>query len=166
MKFLIYPTTFLLISCQLSIAQPLLPDRMVGVWRGHLQIWSKGVKQDSVEVELTIAPLGQERWKWKMKYKSDKTPMVKDYEIALKDKTKQIYITDEGGGTVLEDYAFGNKLFSQFQTQDYWLTSTQELQYKKIIFEVTAGKRSEGTSNGVINYNVSTLQRAVLELQE
>ncbi|MBM3178115.1 MAG: hypothetical protein FJZ78_08930 [Bacteroidetes bacterium] len=162
MKFLPFSIGLLIFSFQGVVSRSLLPDRMVGHWRGHLQVWSKGVKQDSVAVELTIAPLGQDRWKWRMDYKSEKNPMVKDYELRIKDRAQQIYLTDEGGGVVLEDYVFGNKMFSFFKTHDVWLSSTHELVDGKIIFEVTAGKQLNDSSAEVVNYSMTTLQRAVL----
>lgn len=149
-----------------SYAQELLPDRMAGVWTGHLQLWSSGVKRDSVPVVLTIAARGQDRWQWKMEYRSEKNPMVKDYELRLKDRARQLYITDEGGGVVLEDYVYGDRMYSLFETQGIWLTSSHELRDSKLIFEVTAGKRTEATGEGVVNYGVTSLQRAVLRRQK
>jgi hypothetical protein len=142
--------------------QSLLPDRMTGKWSGYLQIWSNGSKKDSVNVVLTIASKDQTSWQWKMEYKSEKAPMVKDYTLRLKDREKQIFITDEGGGVELEDYAFGDKMFSLFETQDFWLTGTHELKEGKIIFEVTAGKKSKILDAGVTNFAITSMQRAVL----
>jgi hypothetical protein len=153
----------LFFSPEKTLAQSLLPDRMSGQWTGYLQIWSNGIRKDSVQVFLTIVAKDHTSWQWKMEYKSDKAPMVKDYTIRLKDREKQIFITDEGGGVELEDYAFGDKMFSLFETQEYWLTGTQELKDGKIIFEVTAGKKSRTLDVGVTNYAVSSMQRAVLK---
>ena len=156
---------FLLLFANRTNAQDLLPDRMSGVWVGHLQLWSNGVKRDSVPVVLTVSPRGAERWQWKMEYRSEKNPMVKDYEWRLKDRARQLYVTDEGGGVVLEDFAYGNKMFSAFETQGIWLTSSQELRGDTLTFEVTAGKRLPATGEGVVNYGVTSLQRAVLKRQ-
>ena len=149
-----------------SAAQALLPDRMSGVWSGHLQLWSNGAKRDSVPVVLTISPLGWDRWQWKMEYRSEKNPMVKDYQLILKDRVRQLFVTDEGGGVVLDDFVYGDKMFSVFETQGIWLTSSQELRDGRLIFEVTAGKRAEATGQGVVNYGVTSLQRAVLTRQK
>lgn len=161
-KLLFISAVLLFGSPEKAAAQTLLPDRMVGKWTGYLQIWSNGTRKDSVKVILTIAAKDQSNWQWRMEYKSEKAPMVKDYMIRLKDREKQIYITDEGEGVELEDYAFGNKMFSLFETQDLWLTGTHELKDGKIIFEVTAGKKSRTLDAGVTNYAITSMQRAVL----
>ena len=144
-------------------AEDLLPTRMAGVWTGQMEIWSKGVKRDVIPVVLTIAPRGADRWQWKMEYRSKTNPMVKDYELRLKDRASQTFITDEGDGVILEDYVFGNKMVSQFETQGIWLTSTHELLDGQLIFEVTAGKRSDTASKGITNINITSLQRAVMK---
>jgi len=159
---------FLLALFQLNFFQPsfsqeLLPDHMVGRWEGYLQLWSKGEKKDSVKVNLTIAALGKDSWQWKMDYLSDKNPMTKDYVLRLRDREKQLFITDEGGGVELEDYVFGNKMFSLFETGEFWLTSTQELKGDQLIFEVTAGKKSAVLEKGVTNYSVTSMQRAIMK---
>lgn len=144
-------------------ADDLLPDRMAGSWTGNLDIWSGGVKRDSVPVTLTIASRGRDRWQWKMEYHSKTNPMVKDYELRVKDRTKGHFITDEGGGVILEDFVIGDKMVSQFETQGIWLTSTQELRDGKLMFEVTAGKRSDIPSTGVTNITITSVQRAMLK---
>ena len=143
-------------------SQDLLPDRMTGDWHGYLQIWAAGEKKDSVRVRLSIKSNGKETWQWRMEYFSEKNPAVKDYIIRVKDKAKQVYITDEGGGIELEDYAFGDKMYSLFETNGYWLTSTQELKNGKLVFEVTSGKKSNTLPEGITNYTVSSMQQAVL----
>ena len=162
MRFLL----LILLSLSLnSFAQDLLPDRMTGTWNGFLQIWSNGQKKDSVQVKLTILRIEKERWQWRMEYLSAKAPMTKDYTLKLKDREKNIFITDEGDSVELEDYAFGDKMYSLFETQDFWLTSSHELRNGKLIFEVTAGKKSRTLDKGVTNYSITSLQRAVLTKQ-
>ena len=146
-------------------AQELLPDRMTGTWNGFLQIWSNGQKKDSVQVKLTILRETKDSWQWRMEYLSAKAPMVKDYKLKVKDREKNIFITDEGDGVELEDYAFGDKMYSLFETQDFWLTSTQELKNGKLIFEVSAGKKSRDLEKDVTNFAITSLQRAVLTKQ-
>lgn len=154
---------FMLLAANGSgFSQNLFPDQISGTWHGYLQLWSNGTKKDSVQVILTVSPKNDQSWQWKMEYLSEKNPMVKDYTMRIKDKEKNIFITDEGGGVELEDYVFGNKLFSLFETQNFWLTSTQELKDGELIFEVTAGKKSNKLEKEVTNYAVTSMQRAVL----
>ncbi|MFM7329532.1 MAG: hypothetical protein ACKO3B_12435, partial [Bacteroidota bacterium] len=51
---------------------------------------------------------------------------------------------------------------SMFETHETWLTSTQELSGDHLIFQVTAGKKSRTLEEGVTNFSITSLQRAVL----
>ena len=53
-------------------------------------------------------------------------------------------------------------MYSLFETNGYWLTSTQELKNGKLVFEVTSGKKSNTLPEGITNYTVSSMQQAVL----
>lgn len=88
--------------------------------------------------------------------------MVKDYLLRLSEEGKNIYILDEGDGVELQEYLFGNKLYSLFETNDILLTSSYELIDDKLIFEVTSGKRTEQTKS-VQNYSVNFLQRVIFK---
>ncbi len=147
-----------------SLGQTSFPDRCVGTWTGTMYIYRQGVLQDSVTVVLTVSrqtDIGS--WTWKTEYLSKTRPMTKDYVLRVKDEKKGIYITDEGGGIELNDYLFGNKLYSAFETHDVLLTSSYELIGDQLIFEVCSGKKPPITTPvpEVIHYPVSNLQRVV-----
>ena len=148
--------------CSTAFAQELFPDRITGRWTGMLHLWKNGELQDSVIVILTVRPLGGETWQWRMEYKSAMRPMTKDYRIRVLDRKQHTFITDEGGGIELEDYTFGDRMMSMFETQETWLTSTQELSGGQLRFQVTAGKKTRTLDQGVTNYSVTSLQRATL----
>ena len=154
--------SFLVLITSFAFTQQLFPDRITGRWTGMLHLWKNGELQDSVLVILTVRPLGAETWQWKMEYKSAMRPMTKDYRIKVLDRKQHTYITDEGAGIELEDYAFGDRMMSMFETQDTWLTSTQELSGELLHFQVTAGKKTRTLDQGVTNYSVTSLQRATL----
>lgn len=145
-------------------AQEYFPDKCAGIWEGMMIISRSGVKPDSVNVRFTAAKIsGTNSWTWKTEYLSSKMPVVKDYLLRLKDEDKNIYVLDEGDNIELMNYLHGNKLYSLFETQDIFLTSTYELTGKELIFEVTAGKKLNDASRvEVINYSVTTSQRVVL----
>lgn len=153
---------YCLLSGTAAISQELFPDRISGEWNGMLLLWKNGELQDSVVVQLTVRPLGGDTWQWKMHYKSAMRPMVKDYRIRLLNRSTNTFITDEGNGIELEDYSFGDRMMSMFETRETWLTSTQELYGDRLIFQVTAGKKSRTLEEGVTNYSVTSLQRAVM----
>lgn len=138
------------------------PDKCIGTWYGTMHMYSRGVLKDSVNVIMTITRTDQpHEWSWKTEYLSEKFPMTKDYVLRLKDAEKNIYVTDEKNGIELMDYLFNNKLYSLFETQEIFLTSSYELRGEELIFEVTSGKKSGTTEQSVINYSVDNLQRVV-----
>jgi hypothetical protein len=156
--------TLILVSNQL-FAQKSFVENCIGNWSGTMIIYNKGNKVDSVKVKLTIAKTAQNNaWTWKTEYLSEKMPMTKDYIVREKDLLKGIYVTDEGGGIMLEDYVFENKMYTVFEVQGILLTSTYELRnLNELIFEVTSGKKIEGTKGEVTNFSVNNLQRVIFK---
>ena len=148
-------------SLQTAMAQS-FPDRLVGTWSGVMFMHKDGKIRDSVQVRFTVK-LGSvpDTWSWKTEYLSERMPMTKDYTLKLQNAGAQVYAVDEGGGVVLYDYLFGDKLYSVFETQEVMLTSSYELRAAELIFEVTSGRKTAG-GNGVTNYAVQHLQRAIL----
>jgi hypothetical protein len=145
-------------------AQNSFPDKCIGTWKGTMMIYGRGVLRDSVKVTFTVTKSDKpNEWVWRTEYHSEKMPMTKDYLLRLKDADKGIYVTDENNGIELQDYLFGNKLYSVFETQGIFLTSSYELKGKELIFEVTSGKRIEPNGQEVANYTVDNLQRVVLK---
>ena len=155
---------FLIILTLNSIYAQSFPDQCVGTWKGTMHLFNRGSLKDSVKVILTVAKTGQPaEWVWKTEYLSEKLPMTKDYTLRLKDADKNIYVTDEKNGIELTDYLFNNKLYSIFETEGIFLTSSYELRAKELIFEVTSGKKIPIADRPVINYSVDNLQRVVLK---
>lgn len=149
------------------LAQTPFIEGCLGNWKGTMYIYGRGVLRDSVSVTLTVAKTGDaDAWTWKTEYLSPKMPMVKDYVLRLKDAAKGHYVTDEGGGVVLMDYLFLNKLYCVFETAGVMLTSTYELRGKELIFEVTSGKKQPGDAPSVTNFSVDNLQRVVFRKVE
>lgn len=150
----------------LSFAQHTYIKRCEGVWTGKMRMYSWNQLRDSVDVRLTIAPQAvAETWTWKTEYLSPKRPMTKDYVLRVKDRTKNIYVTDEGEGVELTTYLNGTKLYNVFETAGTVLTATYECTGTQIIFEVTSGKAEPATHPEIKNYSVDHLQRAVLTKQ-
>ena len=138
------------------------PNRLTGRWIGVMYLSKDGKVRDSVNIRFTVTPgTDSKTWSWKTEYLSEKFPMTKDYTLRLLDEASQVFALDEGDGVVLNDYLFGNKLYSVFETQDVMLTSTYELRSTELIFEVTSGKKIPGATD-VNNYTVQHVQRAVL----
>lgn len=143
-------------------SQQLFPEKCLGSWQGTLHIFQYGQLRDSVPVLFTVSPLGTDAWTWKMEYRSEKMPMTKDYVLRLKDREKQIFVTDEGNGVELADYQTGDKLYSVFETAGFLLTASYELRGESLVFEITSGKKAESENKEVSTYATSTVQRAEL----
>lgn len=161
MKQLIF-FSFVLLSS--SNVQAQLPNKWFGDWKGTMYMLKNGKLTDSVKVSLTIKPIEENKsYTWKMQYHSEKMPMTKDYKLVVKDAEKGIFLTDEGGGVELQDYLFQDKFYSVFEVQNTMLTATYEFRNNEIIFEVTSGKKTSTVAEGVTNYSVNFLQRAILK---
>lgn len=145
-------------------AQTNFAEKCLGIWKGTMFIYSHGEVKDKVEVQLTVAKTAKsEEFTWKTEYFSPTRPMTKDYILRVKDVKKGHYVIDEGGGVLLNNYLFENKLFNVFEVNGVILTATYELKSKKeLIFEVTAGKKMD-VAAGVTNYSVDSLQSVVFK---
>jgi hypothetical protein len=150
----------LLISSHFCQAQIL--KNWHGEWRGVMHLYSKGILTDSVPVVLTINPISDSILTWKTSYLSVKMPMVKDYTLKVIDFSKGHYVTDEGGGLLLDTYYFDDVLYSVFEVQGTLLTAIYRLLGNQIIFEVTSGKLSGKVPGDVTNYSVNFLQKVKL----
>jgi hypothetical protein len=121
---------------------------------------------DSVPIVLNVQKQSDTSWIWKTEYVSTKMPMTKDYVLRLKDRSNQIYITDEGQGVELLEFLYGNKLVGIFETEGVLLTSSYQLDQKNLIFEVTAGKKELGIKKAVNNYTLMSFQKVILSRVE
>ncbi|MFN8343917.1 MAG: hypothetical protein U0X91_02880 [Spirosomataceae bacterium] len=138
------------------------PEACLGRWTGMMYMYKHGTLRDSVSVRLTVTKhTDADAWGWKTEYLSARRPAVKDYVLRLKDATKNLYVTDEGGGLALTDYLVGNKLYSVFETGGFLLTSSYELIGDLLIFEVTSGKKETVNHPEVVTYSTDNLQRVV-----
>jgi hypothetical protein len=143
-------------------AQVAFGDKCIGNWEGIMYLYGKGQLRDSVPVQLSVQKTASlNTWSWKTSYLSKTQPMVKDYQLVLKDAVTNSYETDEGDGVILKDYLFQNKLYNVFETQGIFLTSSYELVGDQLIFEVSSGKKPEEENKGVTNYSVTSLQRVI-----
>lgn len=147
-------------------AQTLFPDRCLGTWEGTLYIFSQGALPDSVPTEMSVALIIEDStWEWKTSYLMPDSTVVKDYTLRLTDADQQHYVVDEGNGIVLKAYLLGDQLLSKFAVQGSWLTSCYQRAGDTLVFEITSGQRLDETE-GVTNYEVISLQRAVLRRVE
>jgi hypothetical protein len=171
MKNLVFVSILYLCVIGNSIAQssikkttPSFPEQCIGKWKGTMYIYAYGNLRDSVQVELSVQVLDSNAWEWKTDYHSEKMPVTKDYILRKDSKAVNIFLMDEADGVILTNYLTGNKLYSNFETEGIFLTSSYELVDKRLIFEVTSGKkRNEAEESGVTNYSVDFVQRVVFE---
>jgi hypothetical protein len=164
MRIILLIIISILFLSNISFSQIYFPDKCKGNWKGVMYIYQKGVLKDSVGILFSVTPEERNNWNWKTEYLSNKFPLIKNYTLKLEDTTSNRYVVDEGGGILLYDYLYDNKLYAVFETHDILLTSTYELKNdNELIFEVTSGKKLSGkTTDEVLNYSVESLQRVVL----
>lgn len=144
-------------------AQSTFPEKALGTWEGQMLLYKDVAVYDSTAMRLLIEKTGEkEVYTWNTEYLSKKYPVTKDYQLRLLDAEKQTYALDEGDGIVLKSYVFGDKMYSNFTTHGKFLASSYELRGGELIFEVNSGKQLDETE-GVTNYSVNSLQRAVMQ---
>lgn len=159
-----YLLIFFFFLSKSTVAQQTFVEKCLGGWQGTMYMYNDGIVEDSVPVKLTVAATKDTGvWVWRTEYLSVKSPMVKDYTLKMKDKAKKIYVIDEGGGLLLENYVFSQKMYSLFETQQVYLTATYELIGENLVFEVTSGKKLTATHPEVNNYSIANVQRVVLQ---
>jgi len=143
-------------------AQNNFVQKCLGTWEGTMYIYHDSKLRDSVPVNLLVANTSDTSvWVWRTEYLSEKFPMVKDYKLKVKDRAKNIYLTDEGDGLTLDNYLVADKMYSLFENGQIFLTASYELRDDKLVFEVTSGKKLTATHPEVNNYSISDVQRVV-----
>ena len=154
-----------IVSLPSLYAQASFPEEYLGIWQGTLYIYSQGALRDSVQTRMTVAATSDSSaWTWKTEYFMPKTPVVKDYVLRQNDEQPH-YVLDEGDGIVLNAYLLNDQLLSTYEVQGSLLTSRYRREGDQLIFEITSGKQMS-TTQGVTNYSVASLQRAVLRRVE
>ncbi|SFU72493.1 hypothetical protein SAMN05216480_11665 [Pustulibacterium marinum] len=144
----------------------IFPERCLGTWKGTMMIYFRGELKDSVTVEFTAAKISKpNEYIWKTDYISAIKPITKDYKLLIDPENKHEFIIDEGDGVQLKTYVFANKMYSLFEVDGIYLTSTTEIVRDSLIFEVTSGKKHTSTE-GVQNFSFDVLQRVVLQRME
>lgn len=140
----------------------MFPDKCLGVWEGQMYIYVQNALRDSVAVRFTAAASDSVGvYIWKTEYLSENEPIIKDYKLRVDDLSKGRYLLDEGNGIGIIEFNYGDKLYSAFQTENIYLTSTTELRGEKLIFEVSSG-RIINPDDEVISYSFDHLQRVEL----
>jgi hypothetical protein len=93
---------FFVLFCGLFLFQPIygqtnFADQCLGIWKGTMKIYSRGILKDSVPVKMTVAKTSTARdYTWKTEYLSPNQPVTKDYILHVKDAEKGVYITSVG----------------------------------------------------------------------
>ncbi|MBX7241575.1 MAG: hypothetical protein K1X92_07490 [Bacteroidia bacterium] len=155
------------------------PESWAGVWKGKLEIiTAKGVVQ-TVDKELHIRKIENEkaedtlrRWTWKIVYRINKDSTdERDYVLIEKDRAKGHYIMDEHNDILLDHYYLGGVLWSNFEVQGTRLTTISRMQGKKLMDEIIYGptepvQTTGGTSEEippVKSFPVKGVQRTVMK---
>lgn len=155
--------TFVILNFGFSVmAQTSFPDRCTGTWEGWMLLYNNGILRDSVRVRHVVNKIDPVSWTWRTEYLSEKTPVVKDYVLRLRDKTGIEFVIDEGGGVEIPMHLTGNRLYGIFETQGILLTANDELTPEGLLLEVVSARRSEKSDSPVTGFQVNAVQRALL----
>lgn len=186
MKYLLLLFFCSLISC--STAQsPLIkedqsvskaanfPETWAGIYQGTLDIYNATGLQQSVAMELEIAPIDStDRWIWAITYGPDSVAGRRSYELVIVDPTKGHYQIDEKNSIILDAFLKGNFFVSRFSVMRNLLDCTYEKSGDEIIFTIVMGKETAllDTGGGVIEgdtipvvqaYPIGVVQRGKLK---
>jgi len=151
------------------------PETWAGIYQGSLAIYTAMGLQQSVPMELEIAPIEKtDRWTWAITYGQDSLASRRSYELVIIDPTKGHYQIDEKNSIVLDAYLRGEIFVSRFSVMGNLLDCTYEKSGDEIIFTIVMGKETAllETGGGVITedtipvvnaYPVGVVQRGRLK---
>lgn len=140
-------------------SQESFPEKCLGEWDGTLYIYRLGQLTDSIPVSLAVKRTRDPKaFKWVTTYKSEQYPMTKDYLLKFAEAGNNEYIMEEDEQTEILMYAFENKIYSLFETQNTMLSSTYELKADTLYFEVNSASQ-QATGSLVNSFKVEYLQK-------
>lgn len=170
---LLIKLTALLVSVFFSVTaftqQSGFPYSMQGHWKGKLQWFKAGQKQE-VSMQLIVEPAdSQNTWHWKIIY-GDSSTDNRPYKLILKDSAAGHWVIDENNGIILDQFYIGYRLLGSFTILNNTITSSYYLEGDKLITEFistsknvlyTTGKGTEDVP-AVDTYSVKSYQKAIL----
>jgi len=177
MKCISKSIVFVLCLLSLNImAQETFPASWEGNYKGELHIYGVDSVQMKLTMLLTIVKKTDSIYQWKITYDFKGKEDIRDYELALVDKTKGIYKIDEQNSIVIDSYYKTGIFTSFFEVMDSYIISTYTKSKEGIIFEIisASGKKPSITGNTtfnneqipeVISYVVNGRQKALLKKQ-
>jgi hypothetical protein len=169
--FLIYcqPTPVL---CQ-SVED--FPQSWQGKWKGEMHIFSSGVLQQKLPMQLHILPTDSANiFTYRIIYGIDTIAGDRPYLLKSIDKNKGWYVCDEQNSIKIESYLLGNNLTSAYEVQGTFIYDILEKRGETLIWRLFSGSNQAvsitgGTKNGeedippVKSYAIRVLQTAELK---
>ncbi|MCV6629039.1 MAG: hypothetical protein OIF50_04180 [Flavobacteriaceae bacterium] len=157
-----YFIIFICLGNQLLFGQEHFAKSKTGIWKGDLNIFSKGLLVNTVPMQLEIAATDDSTiFIWKTTYTGDKS-VVKDYKLILVDAKTQTYHIDEGDGIILKTYGLDQSLYSLFRVSGSILTANYHtVGTNRMLLEICSSKELDITGE-VTNFKVDVLQKARL----
>ena len=129
------------------------PNAWAGIYQGTLDIYTDKGLQQSVAMELEIAPMDNtDRWIWAITYGPDSIAGRRSYELISVESEKGHYQIDEKNSIILDAFLRGNIFVSRFSVMGNLLDCTYEKLGDEIIFTIVMGKEAglSDTGGGVI----------------
>jgi len=129
------------------------PNTWTGIYQGTLDIHTEKGLQQSVAMELEIAPKNDsDRWIWAITYGPDSIAGRRSYELISVEPEKGHYQIDEKNSIILDAFLRSNIFVSRFSVMGNLLDCTYEKLGDEIIFTIVMGKEAGliDTGGGVI----------------
>jgi hypothetical protein len=151
------------------------PETWAGIYRGQLEIYTATGVQQSVAMELEVAPTDSvDRWIWAITYGPDSIAGRRSYELVVVDPAKGHYQIDEKNSIVLDSFLKGDFFVSRFSVMGNLLDCTYEKVGDEIFFTIIMGNEAavsdigDGTMKGdtipeVQAYPIGVVQRGRLK---
>lgn len=152
--YLMKSILFLLSFAPLSLLAQ-FPTGWVGHYSGQMAISNSSGRTDTINVELLIEAIKPDTsWSYIMKYHSvNNWNMEKAYTILRNEEGK--FLMDEGDSLFLDITYMNNCLYSFYELENTYFSSTIRLLEGNILFELFGGKRTIMHSKEVKEENAS-----------
>ena len=150
-----------------------LPATWTGSWKGAATVERPGQKPLAFTMELHIAPLGERKAStWTIVYDGAMGKQTRPYEIIGMVDAPHHFRIDEKNGIIIDNYLYGDTLYSRFDVMQSNIATTHRLDGDTIEVEMVTTRRKPVSTTGgedripaVNSYQVVAVQRCTLKRQ-
>lgn len=143
------------------------PDDYIGIYKGTMEWYSDAGDYQTIETEFHLLPSDSIPGAFKYVLVYDGAP--RNYTLLVKDKEKGLFEVDENNGIVLSARLRFNTLYSFFQLDDSFLSSSFEFLGESMVIEFATTNVTQKVQTGtnteydIHAYPIGPVQKAVLK---